>query len=419
MVRLRAILVLLMFCLAVSRATPTSWSVSEPTFRTVTLALNGNKLVPAVALLGSDDTVTLEFDELSDSRRYLRARLVHCNADMTRSGLTDSEISDRFNEFIIDEAYYSQATLTPYVHYRLPLSMAETGLKVSGNYQIEVYDENCPDKVLLQTGFKVTEGAASVSADITTQTDLGYNDGYQQLIVSVDCTRAPVDNINRDLRITVMQNGRPDNMVTLDTPPLRTEGRKAIYEHQRNMIFNAGNEYRRFETVNTSYPGMHVDDIGYAEPYYHFALTTDGKRCEKDYRYDSTQRGRFTVYADESAEPDTEAEYVAVHFTLDIPEMPGRRIYIDGDLTGRRLDPDAMMVFNREKRVYEKTLLLKQGSYNYQYLSITDGNGSHTAEIEGDFRQTSNEYGIAVYTRKFGERYDRLIGFTVVDSEIK
>lgn len=75
------------------------------------------------------------------------------------------------------------------------------------------------------------------------------------------------------------------------------------------------------------------------------------------------------------------------------------------------------MTYNRATGLYEKTLLLKQGAYNYQFLTIDTDGKSHTAStstIEGDYYQTRNEYLIKVYTRHRGERYDRLIGVTTV-----
>ena len=75
------------------------------------------------------------------------------------------------------------------------------------------------------------------------------------------------------------------------------------------------------------------------------------------------------------------------------------------------------MEFNRETSLYEKTLLLKQGAYNYQYLIVPDGKSvGMTAPIEGDFYETVNEYLIKVYYHRPGERYDRLVGVGLIFS---
>ena len=60
---------------------------------------------------------------------------------------------------------------------------------------------------------------------------------------------------------------------------------------------------------------------------------------------------------------------------------------------------------------------MKLGVYNYQYVWVPDGGQKvSTANTEGDFYNTENEYLIYVYHREFGARYDRLVGFLAVRS---
>ena len=94
-----------------------------------------------------------------------------------------------------------------------------------------------------------------------------------------------------------------------------------------------------------------------------------------------------------------------------MPPMTGGKIYIDGEMTNHLYTPYNEMVYNPQTGKYEKTLLLKQGSYNYQYLFLPDGaNAASAAPIEGNYYETINEYLVKVYHRAQGERYDRLIG---------
>ena len=75
------------------------------------------------------------------------------------------------------------------------------------------------------------------------------------------------------------------------------------------------------------------------------------------------------------------------------------------------------MHYNHNTQCYELDLMLKQGAYNYQYLWVPDGTSvGKTSTVEGDFYQTVNEYQIMVYNRKRGERYDRLIGTSIIYS---
>ena len=123
----------------------------------------------------------------------------------------------------------------------------------------------------------------------------------------------------------------------------------------------------------------------------------------------------YDVRDTEVADPATQADYVLTHFTLDMPRLEGGDIFIDGDLTQRRLDPLSRMVWNNATGRYELSLLLKQGAYNYQYLFVPSGaERGETAPVEGDNYQTVNEYTVRVYHRPRGSRSDRLVGVSTI-----
>ena len=117
------------------------------------------------------------------------------------------------------------------------------------------------------------------------------------------------------------------------------------------------------------------------------------------------------------SDPDTEADYFIVHFALQEELFPDGNVYLSGDLYNNVLDEKSRMGFNPETRQYEKALLLKQGSYNYQYVFVPHGEtAGQTAPFEGDFFQTENRYSIYVYYRPMGSRYDRLIGVATIQN---
>lgn len=372
----------------------------------------GDMFAPPVVVLGTGDALDIEFDHLSDDRAYMRYRVLRCDANWQPSTLAESEYLDGFNESLIENYDFSRATTVHYVHYGFQFPNADINPRLSGNYLIQVYPEDNPDDVWFQTRVMVSEQSAPVSASVTSRTDVDYNDAHQQLSVAVDTERAGVSDPFNDLTVVISQNGRADNEAAL-RQPLRMSGRTAIYEHSRPLIFEAGNEYRRMEVSNVNYPGMHVDGISYFDPYYHFNLTTDYPRNEDSYLFDSTQNGRFVVREFNSDESQLEADYVVVHFALECPEMPGAMVFLDGDFTSRRFDAEAQMQYNAANGRYERAMLLKQGHYNYQYLTVPPGaRRGYTAQIEGDKYQTVNEYIIKVYTRGTLDRTDRLIGVT-------
>ena len=53
-----------------------------------------------------------------------------------------------------------------------------------------------------------------------------------------------------------------------------------------------------------------------------------------------------------------------------IVQYPGRDIYLFGEFTNYETNENSKMEFNMEKGAYEKTLLLKQGHYDYSYVTV-------------------------------------------------
>ena len=99
----------------------------------------------------------------------------------------------------------------------------------------------------------------------------------------------------------------------------------------------------------------------------------------------------------------------------------GKSIYVFGELTNYSPDENSKMTFNEETGAYEKTILLKQGFYNYSYITMTDkkdaGNISYE-NTEGNYYGTENSYTVLVYYRPFGARADELIGYSTINSYI-
>ena len=424
--RLRAVMlrlcgVMVLWC--ISAATPaaalsdTRTGIFNERVKSLQVQLDGNQLAPPVILLGSDDRIIIAFDHISEDREYLRYRLVHCDRNWQPSQLLDTEYLDGFNEGVINDYDFSRATIVHYTHYSFAIPNEDVSPKLSGNYLVEIYREDDPDDTWLQCRFMVSEQSAAISAEVSSRTEVDFNDTHQQLSISVDTERAQVEDLFNDLSVVVSQNGRLDNEVTVSRP-LRIAGKTAVYEHLTSLIFDAGNEYRRMEVSSTHYPGMHVDRISLAKPYYHFTLIPDGVRAEEPYLYDQTQHGRFFIREYDSVYSDLEADYVVVHFSLEADRLaPEASIFLDGDFVSRRFSPESIMTFNNATGRYERSMLLKQGAYNYQYLYVPPGSErGFTALVEGNKYQTVNEYLIKVYHRRRGERYDRLIATGAVFS---
>ena len=386
--------------------------------RSVKVCLASNMYVPPVLMMGSDDRLLVNFDYLDYDVHYLRYSVTHCNANWQPSQLVESEYVSGFNYADIDDYEPSEATYVHYYNYQFALPNADMELLVSGNYLLTVYEQSNPDDILFQTRFSVCEGRVSVFPQVTSRTDVEYNNRYQQLSFDVRYKPNQIKDPYSEFKCVVTQNSRQDNAVMV-TRPMMVGVDHVTYDHNRDLIFPAGNEFRRFETVNAHNLNMGVQSIRYYEPMYHATLMVDEPRAEMQYLYDKTQFGRFTIRnAEAYGENSLEADYMITHFTLNTAgKLNGGNVWLYGEFLNGYPASQAMMKYDASSGCYTADILLKQGAYNYMYLWVPDGTSvGQTGRIEGDHYETVNEYLVMVYDRPMGERYDHLVGYGVAYS---
>lgn len=391
--------------------------IFNPRFRTLKTQAADLFLAPPVIRLGTADRIVVTFDELGEDNSYLEYRLIHCNADWRPSRLVESEYLDGFNSVRIEDYAFSTATYVHYTNYRIEIPSDELAITRSGNYLLQVYDPEDPDETLLQTRFQISENLVTANAVATSRTDRGHYGEWQQLAMQLNCEALPGVNPYQDLIVEVMQNQQERTRRVIKAP-IRVIGQTAVYEHQPELLYKAGNEYRRFESVSNMFPGMNVDSLKYMGTNYHVWLKPEEERANREYQYDQTQNGRFIVREYNSTDSDIGADYITVHFSLDYPELPGADIYIDGEFSHNSFTSANRMTYNPDLRQYTAEIPLKQGQYNYQYVvkGREEKDQPSPEPIEGNKYETDNEYTVSVYFRPPGARADRLVGHTTLHS---
>ena len=395
---------------AMAVAEDTRTQIFDPSFKTLKVQVEGDFFSPPVIMLGTDRRITISFDEMGDDRSYLRYTLTHCDERWQPSGLLDSEMLDGFNEAEVTDYSFSANTFRHYVNYHITIPGEGMRPLLSGNYLLRVYREDDMEVPVLQARFAISEERVGVSGSVSTITDRGANDMWQQLSFKVHTGEYEVRDAYGDVTVVVEQNG-VEQPQSLALKPIRMSPGSLVYEHSPGLVFPAGNEYRRFETVRTDYAGMHVDSNAYEDDGYTAILQTDYERASRPYSYDSTQQGRFKIDEYNSTDPELGADYVLTRFTLDFPRVMNGDVYVDGEFTHHLADDSSRMTYNEATGLYELTMLLKQGSYNYRYVLKGEDAGLPTASpVEGDKYETQNQYTVKVFHRVPGSRYTRLIG---------
>lgn len=381
--------------------------------RSLKVCLASNMYVPPILNMNNNDHLIVNFDYLDYNVHYLRYSVTHCNADWQPSVLVESEYVSGFNQVDIDDYALSEATFVHYYNYQFMLPNDDMELLVSGNYLLTVYEQDNSDDILFQTRFSVCEDQVGVYPQVTSRTDVEYNNRFQQVSFDVRYKPNQIKDPYSEFTCVVSQNSREDNTVTVKRP-MMVGVDYVTFDHNRDLIFAAGNEFRRFETVNAHRLNMGVQSIRYYNPLYHATLLTDEPRNQMQYLYDQTQFGRFTIRNGETnGESAVEADYMITHFCLDTGgKLNGGNVWLYGEFTQGYPASQYMMKYDTSSGCYTADVLLKQGAYNYLYLWVPDGTAvGLTSKIEGDHYETINEYLVKVYDRPMGERYDHLVGY--------
>jgi hypothetical protein len=380
--------------------------------KTLQVGVMDNLFAAPIIELESDQWIEISFDILDPEPHPYTYTLTHCNADWNPSQLIQPEYMNGFQHRIIDDYAVSFNTHMDYVNYRLTFPNEDIFLKVSGNYVVQVFPENS-DKPILHACFSVVEPLAAISMQVTSKTDKGMNNFYQQVNFSVGYGNE-VKMPAQELKVYVQQNNRIDNEAVL-VKPLIVQSNRLVFEHNPALIFDAGNEYRSFEMITHQYAGLNIDAVEFHSPYYHSILRPDIIRSQRPYTFMEDINGRYVVRTLSGTDYSCEADYQIVHFFLPCEKPFTENVYILGEIFNNLLDARSQMDYSVQDKAYIKSVLLKEGYYNYLFVTRkNDESPANVATIEGNSFQTENEYRVMVYFQPMGGRYDRLIGFQTI-----
>ncbi len=367
---------------------------------------------------GAGERLTLTFDLLDGGGTSLWYSITHCDRDWNMSDLFTSDYLEGYTENQIFDFMPSFNTRYPYTHYRLPLPNSDIRFLISGNYIITVWAAGDPDRALLVRRFYISEGASSAAVQFRQPMTPGSTDTHQQAEITLSTGSLRITDPYRQVTITVMQNGRSDRMKSGLTPDFVAGNRLEYHAISDKTLMPGGNEFRYFDIKTIRQTRQNVRSIDFVNGLYHVLLIASDNREFKPYFFNEDLNGRYLVAMEESRDPDREADYVWVFFTLPAySELPGGSLYVTGEFCAWQYGASNRMQWNAQRGCYEGSLLLKQGWYNYEYAFVPDGSeipeGFH---FEGSHWETENDYLILTYFRDPTARYDRLTGVTIANT---
>jgi len=264
--------------------------------------------------------------------------------------------------------------------------------------------------------FSIDENLLGIRGRVTGSTVNGVNTRFQQLNFELDCSEQPIIDPKQDLKILVQQNGRLDNQV-FGVEPTFILPTSLVYEDNRNLIFEGGNEFYQIDFSSTRNFLGHIERVSFQRPYYHVETMLPIANEFSAYQFRQDVNGRFKVHG-QNIWSVAEIDYAIVHFFYprEEPWLDGS-VYVGGYFNYNMLDGRNKMKYNFDRKQYELSVVLKNGGYNYQYLFLPAGKTeASTVRVSGSHWQTENDYKIYVYYRPRTGRHDRLIGVQTINS---
>ncbi len=374
---------------------------------------NQDVLNPPITPLASQGLI-LEFDLLVNDYQYVFAKIHHCDADWTKSQLSNLEYFEGYNEIPINDYSFSENTILRYVNYRLTIPK----VKLSGNYVISVHHQENPKAPIFSRRFIVTENIVSIEADVVRPNAPGMRESGQRVATTVNVGDLQVRNANTEIEMVIRQNGRWDNVKSGLKPTILNMSRSELEFNffQGEDTFWAGNEFKIVDLRATSMAGFNVARIERSDDQGVFAMVLPVAPSNNTYYSQPLNEdinGKYVPASVEATDGPLDLEYIYTTFSYRPKLKHPSKVYVIGQFNDWNLDANNLMIYDETTNTYSTNMLLKQGIYNVAYYVPEEKPPYPT---DGSYFLTENEYEIIVYHRNVGTFYDRVVGYSQISS---
>jgi len=397
-------------------------AIYAPSIRTVQLYPSGNQLAYPVLSLNGSDKLELHFDDLDGNVKSIYYTYQLCNADWTPAILSTFDYVKGFTQQRINTYRISSIAFTRYTHYSAVVPDNNCAPSRSGNYILKVYLNGDTSKLLFTKRMLVLDNQAGITAQIQQPFNGEIFRTWQKIPFQVTLSeKLQVMNYLQQIKVVILQNNRWDNAL-VNVRPTFFSGKKLDFNTENEIVMPGGKEWRWLDLRSFRLQSDRVAKANYNTRSTEIFVKPDIERANQRFVYYRDINGVYTIETTESINPFWQTDYATVHFMYIPPDnvpFANKDLFLIGALNNYNITDSAKMVFNNDTRAYEKTMFLKQGYYNYNYVTIDQNDQKRKATYEfteGDYWDTENDYMILVYYRALAGRADELVGVTHVNS---
>jgi hypothetical protein len=319
----------------------------------------------------------------------------------------------------IEDYSSSFNTYQIYTNYNISFPNSNTSFKKSGNYIIKILDEFGME--IFRRKFVLYENLSLVKTEIKRSREIEYINEKQVVNFEIAPVNIRFNNPDKNVKTVIFKNNDIEKSIK-DLKPQYKIGQRLIYKYDKESSFWGGNEYLYFDNKNIRNTNVNIRGYNLRDIYENY-LFSDYPRYNRKYTYNPDINGGFLINASNVEDPNTEADYANIYFSLENVNniiVGNYNVYVVGEFNNFITSEANKMEFNNRNNKLEAFIKLKQGFYNYKYVIKHDldiKTKFNNGEVGGNFDETENSYSILVYYRDFGERYDRVVGFGKASSE--
>ncbi|MDP3352641.1 MAG: DUF5103 domain-containing protein [Flavobacteriaceae bacterium] len=362
------------------------------------------------------ESFSLNFDDVEADEKDYHYKLEHYDYNWKKSQTSQNEYVIGFNENRIRDYENSFNTLQYYTHYSVRFPNEKTQIILSGNYIVSVLNEF--DEVVFSRKFVVVNPKTDVGVTIHRSRSIETIAEKQTVQFVVNLANLTINNPSQEIKVVVMQNNNWNTSI-LNLPPQYYKTNQLVYKYDKETSFWGGNEFLNFDNKIIRNTSLNISSIYLGEDIFYTYLFTNEERNKIPYTYFPDINGNFVVRNLEGENAPIDADYTWVHFSLKTENiLKNKDIYVYGNFNNWQFSSENKMKYNDRTGLYELPILLKQGFYNYKYITLDNQNNVNDFEIDGSFYQTENEYTVLVYYRKMGARFDEVIGIGSAYSDV-
>jgi hypothetical protein len=396
--------------------------VSMPTIHGVKLFKRGRQESMPLIRLNSNEQLELRFDDLDPSVKDYYYTYVLCDANWQPADLSSFEYIKGFQQERIADYQASSIAQTNYIHYFAYLPNKDCVPSKSGNYLLKVYLNDDTSQLAFTKRLFVVNNKVSVVGSLMQPYDNSLALTHQKLQFTVNTGDLNDPNPSQQLKVVVVQNYKWDEG-RYNLQPAFIRNNAIDYDGERDCIFESGKEYRYADLRSSNYLSYSIDKANRDVVPNDIYLKMDGNRVKQQYSFYVDFNGWMILGTQDVPDKWWNSDYANVTFRYSAgggQPLDGKEIYLVGELTGNHFDENSKMIFNPAKGIYEKTLLLKQGVYSYNYATKEMNNpdaSSSLAFTEGNYWETENDYIVLVYYHSYSSRNDELVGVATLNSK--